>query len=210
MNRLPIRLRLTLAFATAIVAVLGAGGYLLYDHLAGSLDNTLNQGLRARSSQLSALVKQSDPGLKEAPPAPISDAAGSFAQVLDSRGTITDETRGLGSTPLLAAPQLRRARAGTLLVRRVRRLGADVRLLAVPLTTENRPVVLIVGAPLRSRDRTLANLRSELLVGAPIALFFASLIGYLVAAGALRPVERMRARATSITERDLSERLPVP
>jgi heavy metal sensor kinase len=210
MNRLPIRLRLTLAFATAIAAVLAAGGLLLYHHLAGSLDHTLDQGLRARSTQLAALVKQADPGLKESPPAPISDATGSFAQVLDSQGRITDQTRGLGPQPLLAAPLLDRARAGAFLVSRVHELGTDVRLLAVPVQAENGRLVLNVGAPLHSRDQTLANLRRELLVGAPIALLFASFIGYLVAAGALRPVERMRARAASITDRDLSERLPVP
>jgi heavy metal sensor kinase len=210
MNRLPLRIRLTLAFAGAIGAVLAGGGFLLYHHQETSLDRTLDQSLRARSADLAALVREADPGLREAPPAPVADATGSFAQVLDSRGRIHDQSPGLGPRPLLTGQLLARARLGTLLVTRARRLGTDVRLLAVPLRGQEQRLVLIVGAPLHSRDQSLANLRSELLVGGPAALLLASLIGYLVAGAALRPVERMRIRAASITEQHLSERLPVP
>jgi signal transduction histidine kinase len=68
----------------------------------------------------------------------------------------------------------------------------------------------VVGAPLGVRDEALSELRDELLIGGPIALLIASVIGYLVAAGALRPVERMRIRANAISDRRLAERLPVP
>ena len=210
MKALPIRVRLTLAFAAAIGAVLAAGGFLLYHHLANSLDRTLDQSLRARSADVAAIVRQGDPGLREAPPAPIADATASFAQVLDSRGTVRDHSPGLEPQPLLAGPLFRRAQARTVLITRAHRLGADVRLLATPVGAANQKLVLVVGAPLRSRDQTLANLRSELLVGGPAALLLASLIGYLVAGAALRPVERMRTRAAAITEQHLSERLPVP
>jgi heavy metal sensor kinase len=202
--------RLTLAFAAAIGAVLAGGGFLLYHHLASSLDHTLDQSLRARSAGVTAIVRQGDPGLHEAPPGPVADATGSFAQVLDSRGRIRDESPGLEPRPLLTGRLLRRAQSETLPISRVHRLGTDVRLLAVPLRAQKQELVVIVGASLRSRDQTLANLRSELLVGGPAALLLASLIGYLVAGAALRPVERMRTRAAAITEQDLSERLPVP
>ena len=58
MSRLPIRVRLTLAFAAAIAAVLTGGGYLLFQHLAASLDHTLNQALRSRAADAAALVQQ--------------------------------------------------------------------------------------------------------------------------------------------------------
>ena len=158
MNRLPIRVRLTLAFAVAIAAVLTGGGYLLYDRLATSLDRTLAQGLATRAADVGALVKQADPGLREAPPAPVADAAGSFAQVLDSRGRIHDQTRGLGSQPLLGGPLLARARRGcrpagaaTELVRVTegRRMNADHSLILYPgssvFISGSFPVRCIIG-----------------------------------------------------------------
>lgn len=219
MSRLPIRVRLMLTFAAAIAAVLTAGGYLLFQHLAGSLDRTLNQALRSRAVDAAALVQQvhgsdgeqnseTGGGLAETPA--IAGAGGSFAQVLDGRGKIFDETHGLGSRSLLDVRLLARARTRALLVSRARRLGTDVRLLAVPVQAQDQRLVIVVGMPLRSRDQALTSLRSELLIGGPFALLVTSVIGYLVAAAALRPVERMRVRANSISERQLSERLPVP
>jgi CHASE3 domain sensor protein len=64
MNRLPIRIRLTATFALAMAIVLSSVGFLLYHHLAGSLDSTVAQSLSARSADVTALVKQADTGLR--------------------------------------------------------------------------------------------------------------------------------------------------
>jgi len=217
MSRLPIRARLTLAFAGAMALVIGGGGYLLYQRFATSLDRMVDQSLRTRAADAATLVQQvhggdgqqQEAGGGLAEPPPISVSGDEFAQALDARGRIFDQTRGLGRRPLLDPAQLARARKGPLLLPRVRRLGVDVRLLAIPVHAQDERLVIVVGVPLRSRDATLASLRSELLIGGPLALLLASVVGYLVAAAALRPVERMRVRADSISERRLSERLPV-
>jgi two-component system OmpR family sensor kinase len=209
MSKLSIRTRLTLAFAAAMGIVLAVTGFLLVHHLATSLDRTLDQGLHAQATDVAALVQQADTGLREAPPAPVG-SGGSFAQVLDAKGKIVDQTRGLGAQALLSGLLLERARAKPVLVSRTSRLGVGVRLLAVPVHAQDKRLVIVVGAPLDSRDQALATLRRELQIGGPIALLVASLIGYLIAAAALRPVERMRARAGSISEQDLSKRLPLP
>jgi heavy metal sensor kinase len=209
MSRLPVRVRLTAVFVAAMAAILAGLGFLLVDHLAASLDRTLDQGLRARATDVSALIQQADTGLQQAH-ITANGATTSFAQVLDTQGRIVDETRGLGSQPLLGAAQLRHARSAPLLVGRVRRLGSDVRLLATPVHAQDRQLVIVVGDTLRQRDQALATLHRELFIGGPLALVAVALLGYLLAAGALRPVERIRARADAISERDLSQRLPVP
>ena len=56
----------------------------------------------------------------------------------------------------------------------------------------------------------VADLRNELTTGFPIVLVAAALGAYLLAAAALRPVERMRARAAGISATDADARLPVP
>jgi len=208
-NRIPLRIRLTLIFATAMAVVLAATGFLLYNHLAASLDRTLDQGLRARAADVAALVAQADTGLSDSRPGSYGGPGNGFAQVLDGNGRIFDQTPGLPQDPLLTPAQLGRARRAPLLVRSARSAGDEVRLFASPIDAQGQHLVIVVGAPLGLRDEALSGLRDELLVGGPIALLIASLIGYLVAAGALRPVERMRMRASAISDRDLAERLPV-
>ena len=209
MSRLPIRARLTLAFAGAMAALLTGLAFLLLNHLAVSLDKTVDQGLRARAADVAALVQQSDTGLRQAQPSPVGSGE-SFAQILDRQGRIIDETKGLSARPLLDPSQLAHARTAPLLIGHTRRSGADVRLLAMPVHAQGEQLVIVVGAPLAARDQALASLRSELLIGGPAALLATSLIAYLLAAAALRPVERMRDRASTISDRRLSERLPVP
>jgi heavy metal sensor kinase len=207
-SRVPLRLRLTAAFALVMAVMLVAAGLLLYQHLASSLDRTLAQGLRARAADIAALIQQADTGLRESQ----LDAgtASGFAQVLDTRGRIFDQTPGLGRAALLTPDQLARSRRGPVLVGRASLAGEDVRLFAEPVVAQDQHLVIVVGSPLETRDDALVTLRNELLVGGPVGLLIASLIGYLVAAAALRPVERMRARAEAISAARLSERLPVP
>jgi heavy metal sensor kinase len=209
MSRLPIRLRLTLAFAAVMALVLAAVGLFLSQRLAHSLDSTLDQGLRARLTDVAALVQQSDSGLRQAGPSPVT-ASGSFAQVLDAQGRIVDETRGVGSRPLLNPRQQALARAAPLMLGRVQQLDTNVRLLAAPVHAQGQRLIVVVGVPLTARDSAVGNLHSELLWAGPPTLVLTSLIAYLLAAAALRPVERMRRRAETISERRLSERMPLP
>jgi heavy metal sensor kinase len=210
LTRVPIRLRLTVAFAVAMAAVFAVAGFFLYHHLATSLDRTLAQGLRARSADVSLLVQQADAGLRDSTLSP--GDANSFAQVLDARGRIFDHTPGLGTSSLLTPRQFAAAKRGSVLVGRTHGAGSrkPVRLFARPVRAQDKQLVVVVGTPLTTRDDALATLLTELLVGAPIALLLASLLGYVVAAAALRPVERMRTRVRAISASRLGDRLPVP
>ena len=189
-----------------MAVVLAAAGFFLYQHLAASLDRTLAQSLRTRTGDVSALVQQADTGLHDSR---LNAGNTGFAQVLNAGGRIFDQTPTLGRRPLLTPKQLRRARHAPLTIGRALRAGESVRLLATPVTAQGQRLVVVVGAPLDARDHALATLRTELVVGGPAALLLASLIGYLIAAAALRPVERMRMRATAISANRLSERLPI-
>ena len=61
--------------------------------------------------------------------------------------------------------------------------------------------VLVVGASREDVDEALAALRNQLLIAGPLALAVAGGLGYLVAGAGLRPIERMRARAATISAR---------
>ena len=61
MSRIPIRLRLTLAFAVAMAAVLAATGAFLYFRLQSSLDEALDESLQALATQAAVDVERGDP-----------------------------------------------------------------------------------------------------------------------------------------------------
>jgi signal transduction histidine kinase len=199
MRRLPIRLRLTAAFALAMAAVLAATGLFLFVRLGSSLDETIDSGLRSRSAEVSALVRGG--GDLRA----VSSSEDSFAQLIRLDGTVAESTPHAGTLPLLTRAEAQRAATGPVMVDRNRLPGFDdpARLLAVP-TDGN---VLVVGASTEGRAEALGSLFVELLIAAPIALLLASVLAYGMATAALRPVESMRRRATAIEH---GGRLPVP
>jgi signal transduction histidine kinase len=210
-SRLPIRLKLTLAFTGVMALVLAATGLFLYLHLRSDLDHALDQGLRSRAGDVSALVQQSDTGLKDAARSRTGTVGTGFAQIVDQTGRVLDATAGLERRPVLTVPQLRHASLRTTTFHRVKTpsLKGTARLLATPVEAQGRSLVVVVGASLEDRDQALANLGTLLLIGGPAALLLAALAGYGLATAALRPVESMRARAAAISSDDLDQRLPL-
>jgi signal transduction histidine kinase len=206
-RRLPIRLRLTLAFAGAVAVVLAVTGLLVYLKQASALDQTVNQGLRARAADVTALAQQADTGLREGRRA-TADPSG-FAQVLSPGGQVVDATPGLPTTALVSPNQLAGLRSQGRFIS-YSLAGERVRLLAVPVRAQGRNRVVVVGASLEPRLIALTDLRTELLIGGPIALLLVSLAGYLLAAAALRPVDRMGEQAATISAANPEQRLSLP
>ncbi|KAA1423205.1 ATP-binding protein [Nocardioides antri] len=88
------------------------------------------------------------------------------------------------------------------------------------LEIDNEPVIVLVR-PLgdhvvvlaierEEADEAVMAVREQLLISGPVALGLAGVLGYVVAGFGLRPIERMRARAATISSRSAGERLPVP
>ncbi len=211
MSRLPIRLRLTLAFTLVMAVVLAATGLFLYARLGHELKASQNTSLRSRADAVTALVKQADSGLRGGGSRSLAPPDENFAEVIDEKGTVLDSTPLLPDTPVLDAEQLRRARRGTIVLDLGPLPGGDdpVRVLATPVDTQGRRLVVIVGVSSEGRGEALASLRDQLLVGGPIALLLAALAGYALAAAALRPVELMRRGAAEISGASEGRRLPL-
>jgi two-component system OmpR family sensor kinase len=209
-SRLPIRLRLTLAFAGVMAVVLAALGLFIYARFQHQLDSTIDQGLHNRADDVGALVAGSGGGLRD--PDSALDKEESFAQVLTPEGQIFDTTPQLAGHPLLTGTDLERAARGSTYFDRasVPALEGPARLLARPAQAGGRRVVVIVGSSVDDRNESLANLRDILLIGGPAALLLASLAGYWVAGRALSPVESMRRRAAAISAAEPQQRLPLP
>lgn len=205
-RRLPIRLRLTIAFAGVLAAVLAAAGVVLYTELGADLDDTIDAELRHRTVDFVALV-----GDERSPRAALRAGGEPLAQVYEPSGRLIASTRQLSAARVLSEGEVRRAVRERVQLERRSTPAGDARVLARAAPTgADRQVVVAVGNSLTGRDHALDRLRTLLLLVGPLALLLASYTGYQVAGAALRPVERMRQRAEQITEHDVAERLPVP
>ena len=210
--RVPIRLRLTLAFAIAMAVVLLATGLFLYLRLEAALDQAIDQSLRGRADDVAALVRVSGFALREEGWSRLVDQEANVAQVLDPDGVILDSTPGVGGHRLLTDPQLARAAQAMIMVDRPLVPGFDdpLRLLATPVQGQDGPVVVIVGASVEEQKEALESLLAQMLLGGPIVLLLASLLGYSLAAATLRPVESMRREAEAVSAAKPGRRLPLP
>jgi two-component system, OmpR family, sensor kinase len=213
MKRLSLRVRLTLAFATAMALVLTAMGLFVYFRVGGALGSSVDQSLNAQAAETSAHLNReqelhdSDVRLVD----PDTTGGPAVAEVLDSGGAVLRSTPP-GLRPLMTRSELAGVLAGTRLRKTTGIAGQkhEWRLLAERAGPATRPVVLVVGRSLESRQETLSHLFREFLIAGPIALLLASLLGYGLASGALRPVESMRRRAEAISAATPGRRLPVP
>ncbi len=212
MRRLPIRLKVTVAFTGAMAILLAGIGIIVYQLFQRQLDETLNQGLRSRAGDVSALIQQREPQLDAPSRSVLVERGESFAQILDPSGRILDASPGLRAEPLLSPALLGRAtRARSIIVEQPNpfEIGEPARLLATPVRVAGRTVVVVVGAGADDRNSQLHTLALLLLITGPVALVLASSAGYAAAAASLRPVESMRRTAEHITEENPSARLPI-
>lgn len=203
--RLPIRARITAAFAVVMLGLLVAIGVLAYVSMSTALLDEIDSGLRFRA----ASVAQGGPVSGVALPDPrLEEPTEAFEQILTRAGRIERTSQGFG-TPLLDAKELARIHAPTFFERPVRNVVGDARLLAVPLESTGGADVLVVGTTMADRTDALRRLVGVLLVGEPAAVALACLAGWVVGGWALSPVERMRQQAAAITASGLDHRLTV-
>jgi two-component system, OmpR family, sensor kinase len=212
-SRVPIRARLTIAFVAMMTTVLAAAGVFLYAQFRSTIDAQISDGLRLQAADVSALVARGHSNAITSSANPLAAgcrAGGCLAQIYRGDGRL------LASTPQARVSRLLTAAQAGEAVQRPQRfelsgtpLGA-ARVLAVPARAPHATrLAVAVADSLALRNHELSKLRTLLLIAGPLALLLASVGGYELARAALRPVDRMRSRAERITERQLSERLPV-
>jgi two-component system, OmpR family, sensor kinase len=147
-KHLPIRVRVAAAFALAMVIVLAGTGMFLYARLGDDLAHALDQDLRLRAQDLSALARDPASSLAAESRGRLIERGESFAQLLDRDARVRDGTRPLASAPLLGAAQLATIGAAPRFFDRPSVPGLDepARLLVVPVTRRGQSLVLVVGA----------------------------------------------------------------
>ncbi|MGH2968972.1 MAG: hypothetical protein ACRDK0_07895, partial [Solirubrobacteraceae bacterium] len=129
MSRLPIRVRLTAAFALAMVVVLGAAGQFVYVRLKDDLNESVSAGLATRAAAVA--------GSGQASAGAAGDQEEGFAQLLTADGRLLDAAGGAGNPALTRAELARVAAGGEVHAERVvAGIEGTARVLAVPATGE--------------------------------------------------------------------------
>jgi two-component system, OmpR family, sensor kinase len=206
---LPLRLRLTLAFALCMAVVLTALGVFLRVRLGDELLRGIDLDLRARAAAITTTLSRTGAaGITDRDP--VLDPDEAFAQVLRPDGAIVRTTSAVRGHPLLPPASLAGIGTGQVRTTRVPGIEDPARLLAATVPTAAGPLVVVVGTNLGDRNEALRRLQWLLLVGGLTALLLSSAAGWVVAGAALRPVERIRQDAAQLSAADPGGRLTVP
>jgi signal transduction histidine kinase len=202
LRRVPFRLRLALSFAGLMMVLFGGLALLLQTQFSASLDQAINRSLRTHWADLQTLVQGKHVGLQLVLP----ESENEFAQLVDPHtGAVVEWSQG-HQNKLLNATQRRDATQKSVLIPR----RANARVLAGLVGTRPQ-TVLVVGAPLSQRDAALTTLSELLFIGGPGLLIITCLAGYVLAARALAPVQKMSVQAARISAgAPEGDRLPVP
>lgn len=212
--RWPLRTRVALAFVTAAGLALTVLGVLVQVRVSDELENRLRDTVSAEADRLEAM-----PGAERSTAV---EALGGevHAQVLSAQGGVRASSRLVADRLVRIPDDPTPWSTGAHWSEGIVTVLDDDAATAgqqdpeqerfVLLVSPVREGFLVVGASREDADEALAALRNQLLVAGPLALAVAGGLGYLVAGAGLRPIERMRARAATVSARTTGERLPVP
>jgi signal transduction histidine kinase len=201
-RRWSLRLRVAVAFlATSASALIGLGVFVVIG-MRNALEERLVDAVEAEAAQLAELSPDERLRAVVRPPGEL------VAQIMAADGHVAATSRAVVGRLLPAG----RAEEDGIVERAIRirdddeveRVGAILRVRRLGDQT------LVVAEPRDDIDETLVAVRGTLLVGGLAALAAAGALGYIVAGAGLRPIERMRERAATISDRSAGERLPLP
>jgi signal transduction histidine kinase len=187
---LGLRPRLTLISVAAVAAGLAIGGVALVVVLSAGVQRALDDEARQTAADVARLV---DTGRL---PDPVPVAGTQLVQVVDARSRVRAGSPGTDRlVPLLRPAEVARVRSGEVLTVDGGRAGVDG-----PLRVLGRraggadPQTVVVAAPAADTQRTVATLRTVLLIAYPLLVAGLAVIAWVVVGWTLRPTERARAR----------------
>ncbi|MEX0833012.1 MAG: ATP-binding protein [Actinomycetota bacterium] len=203
---MPIRARLSIAFAAAMALLLAAIGAFVYLRLGAELLETIDTRLRAQAVALEAGIETDEGVVGELD---LEGATATAAQVVDDSGRVLESTDVTSPVPLVNPSDL--STAGPAFIDR-RLAGSDdtARIFILPVEESSSPLFVVVGSSLEERDSALESLLLLLVLGGPALLAVSALGAWFLAGAALRPVERMRREAAAVSASEPGRRLPVP
>ncbi|WP_455379597.1 sensor histidine kinase [Petrachloros mirabilis] len=215
---MPLRLRLTLWYGSALALILIVFSSVLYIVTARSLRDAIDQSLEETAS---AAVRS----LEERGFLPLIDEnelmsqfpelarIDKFFQIFSPSGTITIRSPNVKQHEVpLSREALEVAFTGKTIFESAKYpKEPPLRLISVPIMYRGNLLYIVqVGTSMESVEGTLNRLLLVLLVTMPLALAISLAGGWFLAGRALRPVDAITLAAQRIAAGDLTQRLNVP
>lgn len=205
MSRLPILVRLTVAFATAMLLVLAACALFVGLRLRADIDDRIDASLTARSAAAARAFARgtniSDVALE--------DREESFVQVLTASGSVVAQSGTIAQAAITATDVVRARPDQPPTERTLRGVDGRTRILVRPIVVAGATGAIVTGQSLVDRRDALSSVATSFAIGGLISLFVASAIGYALARAGLAPVERIRRKAQQISLSGSPELLPL-
>lgn len=217
LERIPVRLRLSLGYAIWMALVflgIGIGVYKLVErNLSQSVDAALiasAESLRSARTSINYRSPFTQSFLREFFG---EDYIRPYAQLVDLSGRVSAKTQNirvsLPVTPYASA----RAEHGLGTLETIARRGLPpLRQITLPVIQNSRFTgeLIQVGAPLDPTYRTLGSIASMLWIILPSVLTLTIIFGYVLMAWSLRPVTAVTRAAGSLGSDDLNIRIRLP
>jgi heavy metal sensor kinase len=204
-----VRARLTLWYVAAMVVVLTVYAAGVFAFVSGSVSRALDGAIRSDFTWAAEMWEQQPDGTLTWFDAqdPAQDENNPWLQVWSPNGDLLFQTAVARRNPVPESATLAGRASGEIVA--VAGDGPMFRVLSRPARIGGKPVVIQVARSEAPMLRELRELTLFLVLGLPFGVLAAGLGGYALARGALAPVNRMAARAQSITAARLNDRLPV-
>ena len=210
---LPIKARLTLWYVLLFAIIVASWGVYITVRVQMDLYAGIDRTLASRATQLAAVLRNGGTtAFKNASDATLSGVAPAetIAQLLSSKGAVVQHSGDALSAKQVApsatldyVQSTDRAHVDTV------RIGDEqFRILVAPLPNSSR--MILVGQSTETSDLAVQRLILVMVLSGPLALIAAAIVGWFVAAQALKPVARMTVTASNISINHLDERIPVP
>jgi signal transduction histidine kinase len=204
-HRLPIRVKLALISIGVMTIVMIGVGLFLYYRFEDELDTSIDQALSSKA--VAAAVLYSSRG-RDSLITELSREEG-FGELVAPNGKVLVSTPDVAGRRVIPRRLLPEARLGQVYFEtHVSGISKHARMIARPVEPGGN--IIVAGTTLKDRERANESLTRTLIIGVPLALFLASVAGVGLGAAALRPVERMRGRAATISAAEAEARLPLP
>lgn len=206
-SRWTVRTRTSVAATVVVTVCLVLAGVALLTVLFLTLESSARAAADARVRQVvEALTADNPEDLDKSMLA--TDSQVGVVQVLGHDGALVASSAGGPHAPL----STRRIDPGTTeFVGRVEPgTDGDFWVTGEGVQTPAGPVTVLVGADREPVETVVSTVTGLLAVCGLIAIVLVALGTYRLVGVALRPVERIRARVSSMTSTDLTDRLPVP